>query len=78
VTLREAVQILNDRKHCGLSDWVVSAFPGETGPHQIGSRSRDYRFSEFETFAIAEKYARQPESVYPGTHREGADAAEAD
>jgi hypothetical protein len=55
VDLAEAVRILNDRHHDGVSDWYWDG-------GFVSSPDRDYHaFSPFEAIAVAEKYAAEVE-----------------
>jgi hypothetical protein len=55
MTLEEAVEILNDRRHHGHSGWYIC--PGAREDHSLVLGKDQYEgFNPFEAVAIAEKY----------------------
>ncbi len=56
MTIDEAVKVLNERKHDGVSSWKLHGEP----PHQwVGSPNRYPTYSPITAIAIAEKYQRE-------------------
>ena len=54
LTLQEAVQILNSMNHNDVSDYEIS--PYDKYSNVVTGGISSYRYTEFETIAIAEKY----------------------
>ncbi len=67
MTLKEAVQILNERRHRGASDWLISGtqVTGSEPFRVVGKEMDPKNLTAFEAIAIAEKYASgaTPEAV---------------
>ncbi|APW62031.1 hypothetical protein BSF38_03563 [Paludisphaera borealis] len=56
MTLGMAVQVLNQRRHHGHSDWYVSGDGDDDAKALVLGRDRYEFFEPFEALAIAEKY----------------------
>ncbi len=56
MTLEEAVKILNNVKHNGVSDYEICNLSNFSTDKIVSGGISSYRYTEFEAIAIAEKY----------------------
>ena len=74
MTLKEAVQILNEQKHRGEDDWIIPAMRIDRAESvRVVSRAMDPKnLTAFEAIAVAEKYASgdTPASIEEAVVRE--------